>query len=397
MTSPARQSMAASVPELLPVPELPWRLFVAETVTGKIVRDMPFVGYPQWSYGLNQAGALSLKVPIGPIDKTELRSLLDYWRLSWGLSWGNHIWQCGPVVTYRYGDAEGPPTIDVGCAGIWALFSSKRVIANPSWTGVSLAEPAADVALTNLSLHTIAKRLVQNDLARNGNLPIVLPSDITGTQERNYPGYDMAHVGERLAQLTQVIDGPEVEFRPEYTDSTRTYMQWTMRTGNPRLGNLGLPHAWDYGRALTHVDEDGDGSKQQFRTFVRGNGMERALLIGHFEDTSLVGLGWPMLESIDGNHSSATEITTLSGWAQADVQTYRRGTNTWSARVRIDGTDGRGRRTGAPALDIVSVGDNATLNMRDHRWIPDGLYGQRILAVSSGGDLATAQLGLQGM
>lgn len=380
-----------------PVPELPWRLFVAETATGHIIRDVPFVGYPQWSYGLNQAGALAPKIPLGAIDKAELRSVLDYWRLSWGLSWGDHIWQCGPVVTYRFSDAEGPPTVDVGCAGIWSLFSQKRVIANPAWTGVSLAEAAADVALTNLSLHTIAKRLMQNDMTRNGSLPIVLPADIVGTQERNYPGYDMAYVGERISQLTQVIDGPEVEFRPEYTDSGHTAVQWRMRVGNPRLGNLGLPHSWDYCKALSHVDEDGDGSQQQFRAFVRGNGMERGLLVGRYEDTEMTDLGWPMLESIDGNHSSATELPTLNGWAQADVETYRRGINTWAGRVRIDGTDGRGRRTGSPALNIVSAGDNAYFTMKDHRWIPDGIYGQRILSVNSGGDLVTAQLALQGV
>jgi hypothetical protein len=298
------------------------------------------------------------------------------------------------VVTYRYSDSDGPPTIDVGCSGIWALFSGKRVIANPAWTGTNIADATADVTLTDLSLHTIAKRLVQNDLTRNGNLPIVLPADIAGTSERTYPGYDLAYVGERLAQLTQVIDGPEVEFRPEYTDSTRTFVQWRMRIGNPRLGNLGLPHAFDYGRALTHVDEDGDGSQQQFETWVRGNGMERTLLTGHHADLSLVSSGWPKLENVDGGHTSATEQDTLDGWARADVDTYKRGMTQWAGRVRIDGTDGRGRRTGSPALNIVSAGDSAFFQVRDHRWIPDGVYGQRILSVSSGGDMTTALLGL---
>lgn len=374
--------------------ELPWRLFVAETVTGKIVRDVPFVGYPQWSYGINMSGALSVNVPIGPIDKADLRALLDYWRLSWGLSWGNYIWQCGPVVTYRYSDNDGPPVLNIGCPGIWGLFSTKRVVANPAWTGVNIAAADADTTLTNLSLHTIAKRLVQNDMTRSGTLPIVLPDDIAGTQERTYPGYDLAYVGERLSQLTQVIDGPEVEFRPEYTDSTRTAVQWRMRIGNPRLGNLGLPHAYDYCAALTNVDEDGDGSQMQFETWVRGNGMERSLLTGHYADPSLVASGWPKLENVDGSHTSATEQDTLDGWAQADVATYKRGMTKWAGRVRIDGTDGRGNVTGSPSLDTVSVGDSAYFQMRNHRWIPDGVYGQRILSVSSGGDLTTAELGL---
>jgi hypothetical protein len=378
-------------------PRIPWRLFVAETVTGRIVEDVPLVGTPQWNYGVNQAGALQVTVPIGAIDKRTLRALLDYWRLSWGLAWGGHILQCGPVVTHKFSDVDGPPTLTVGAAGIWGLFTTKRVLANPAFVGTNLALETADTILTGLSLHTIAKRLVQNDMTRNGSLPVTLPSDIAGTAERTYPGYDLAYVGERINQLTQVIDGPEIEFRPEYTSDTRTAVRWKMRIGNPRLGNLGVPHAYDYGRALTHVDEDGDGSQQQFRTWTRGNGMERGLLLGHHADTSLVSAGWPRLDNLDNDHSSATDVATLNGWARADVETYRRPIIKLAAKVRLDGTNGRGEATGAPAVSELEVGDNGTFNIRDHRWIADGQYTQRIIAVNSGGDYETAQLTLQGV
>lgn len=377
---------------------IPWRVFVAETVTGRIIEDVPFVGNPQWTYGLNSAGSLQVSVPIGAIDKADLRGLLDYWRLSWGIARGGHIFQCGPVVTHAFTDNEGPPTIQIGAAGIWSLFSTKRVLANPAWVGTNLAEAAADVELSDLSLHTIAKRLVQNDMTRNGNLPVVLPADILGTSERSYPGYDLAYVGERLSQLTQVIDGPETEFRPEYTDLDRTHVQWRMRIGNPRLGNLGLPHAFDYMKgSLSNVDEDGDGSMQQFRTWARGNGMERGLLLGHYADLSLVANDWPMLENIDGDHSSATETATLNGWARADVETYKRPIVKWSARVRLDGTDGRGEASGSPTVDELAVGDNGMFNIKNHRWIVDGEYGRRILTIASGGDLTTGILTLQGV
>lgn len=396
-----RQLLEASTTALAldePIPELPWRLFVAETTTGRIIEDVPFVGAPDWSYGLNVAGALQATVPIGAIAKHQLRSLLDYWRLSWGLSRGSHIVQCGPIVTHQYSDAEGPPVLRIGAAGIWALFGTKRLLANPSFSGTNIADATADTNLTGLSLHTIAKRLVENDLTRNGTLPIVLPADVAGVAEREYPGYDLAYVGERLTQLTQVIDGPEIEFRPEYTDTTQTAVQWVMRIGNPRLGNLGLPHSWDYLiGALTNVDEDGDGSQQQFRAWVRGNGMERGLLVGHYEDTELVDAGWPMLESVDGDHSSATDVATLNGWAQADVETYRSAILKLSARIRLDGSDGRGRKTGSPTIGELAVGDNGTFNIRNHRSLDDGDYGERIIAISSGSDLTTALLTLQGV
>lgn len=399
---------AQAVEEELAPPRLPWRCFVCETVTGRVIADVPFAGTPQWAYGINIAGSLQVTVPIGPddytgngaISKGDLRQLRDYWRMSWGLSWGDLILQCGPVVTSKFDDRSGPPALQVGCAGIWALFSQKRVIANPSWTGTNIADAAADLNFTNLTLRQIAKQLVLKDMLRNGALPIVQPADDpAGTEQRAYPGYDLAYVGGRLQELTQVINGPENEFRPEYTDSTQTEVQWRQRIGgastNGRIGNLAYPHAYDYGSALTQLDEDSDGSRMAFEAWVRGNGMERSLLTGHDADDSLVGGGWPMLQAVDTDHTSAIDQSTLDSWAQADVATYGTEVQTLTATVLVDGSDGQGRRTGSPALAEIQAGDNVALNVVDHRWLPDGISGQRIVQVGQGQTLDYAVLSFQ--
>lgn len=381
-----------------------WRLFVASTVTGQIVGDVPFSGTPSWDSGINVTGRLEVQVPLGGgsaaeggIAKTDLWPYLDYWRWSWGLAYDAYICQCGPLVTYQFSDEAGPPTVRIGCTGLWGLFTNKRLLINPAWTaGTPITDTSADTVLTDLTLHSIARRLVSNDLTRNGSLPIVLPAEITGTETRTYPGYDLANVGERMQQLTQVINGPEIEFRPEYTDSTRRAVRWPMRIGNPRLGNLGLPHAFDYGRALTHLDIDADGSAQQFDTWVRGNGTERGLLTGRYTDTSLVAAGWPNLENVDNNHTSDIEPATMNGWAQADVQTYRTGMSLASATVRVDGSDGRGDQLSrSPSLDLIAAGDTATFTITGHRFVRDGTYAHRILGISSAQGLPYANLKLQ--
>jgi hypothetical protein len=385
--------LAAPLPPA--VPAVPWRVFVAETATGRIVADVPYVGVPSWSYGLNMVGDWQVTVPIGAIPLEELESLLDYWRFSWGISWGNHILQYGPLVTDTYRDQEGPATMRVGGVGMWGLFLTKRLLVDPGFVGRFIADETADTILTGLSQHTIAKRLVENDMTRNGSLPITLPADIAGTEERTFAGYDLAYVGERLAALTQGIDGPEIEMRPEYTDSTRTAVHCVMRIGNTRLGNLGLPHSWDYGRgALTHVDVDSDASRRQNRSWVRGNGMERALLTGWYEEPvpSATDL---RLEVVDGGHTSETTQSTLDGWAQANVLTYRRVTRLWSAQVRMDGTNGRNELTGSPSIDLVSAGDTCTMTLAGHRRIPDGTYGRRVLAVRPGDNTDLVRLTLQ--
>jgi hypothetical protein len=350
-----------------------YRLFVASTVTGQIVyRDMPFVGSPRWTYGLNLNGGLTPTVPLSAVTKGDFEELSQPWRWSWGLAYGSHILQYGPCVTDRYTDQDGPPTAEVGCTGLWGLWA-KRILIDPWWSeGRNVADPLADSVYNNLTLRTIAKRLVQSDLIRAGHgLPIVLPDDDpAGTNQRTYPGYDLATIGERLTQLTQVIDGPQ----------------------------LGYPHSWDYGKALSHVDYDRDGSHMTMGHFERGNGMERGLLSAYQDDKSLVNVSsypWPDLETVGSSSTSVTEQSTLQAAADGQVATYARPIVTWSATVRMDGTNGQGRVTRSPSIDQLSVGDNATFQLTGHRRIADGTYQRRILGVSNGPNLYSAQLTLQ--
>jgi hypothetical protein len=264
--------------------------------------------------------------------------------------------------------------------GIWDLLTRKRLLVTGDVNGTSIKTSSADVvfgpgptspkgtpiplANRNLSLHTIAKRLVEISIARtNAALPIVLPADIAGDAEREYPGYDLAYVGERLQQLTQVEDGCEVEFRPEFVDDTHAAVQWEMRIGAPavsgRLGNLTAPHLWEYRNALTRVDQVRDGSQQTFSRFERGAGTERDLLIGYSTDSSFAAT-WPLLEDAGSSHSSATEQDTLDSWASGTVATNSRPLTTWTGIVRVNGDNGLGKDTDSPPLYEFAVGDTAT-------------------------------------
>lgn len=390
-------TLSSAANEPLP-PNLKYRLFVCETVTGRIIADLPYVDVPSWSYGINLTGSLDVRVPVDSVGKTELAQLLDFWRFSWGLAWGDLILQCGPVVSAAFDD-RGANLLSVSAAGIWELFTKKRLLANKDWNKATtpITDLTADLNLTNLTLHDIARALVDNDLERWGSLPIVLPAaeaDPTAINVRNYPGYDMAYTGGRLGELTQVENGPEVEFRPRYTDTTRTFVEWPMRIGSPRLGNLSWAHSWSYGGAMPLLSVDHDGSRMLTEDWVRGNGMERATLFGHSADPILEDAGYPHLDNVNGDHTSATEQATLDGWAAAEMATYGKPLATLSGVVRMDGTDKEGRVTGSPPLTEVQAGDNAKLTVKDHRWLPDGETGQRIIQVASAG-LNLAALTLQ--
>jgi len=393
----------------------PIKVRAFETRTGRVVATVPYVGQPTWSFGINQAGAWSVTVPLDnpEVDPDWLSGITDPWRFSWAICQGSKIWQAGPVIPEDY---QGGTQTTISGGGLWKLLSDKRVLVNPSRaTLAGVNQPDADIAFgpgdtseigspipsanRNLSLHTIAKRIMQIITAATaGDLPIVYPDDIAGDAVRTYPGYDLAYVGQRLTELTQVIDGPEIEFRPEFVDEvSKQQIRWRMRIGNPRLGNLGFPHAFDYGRALVDLTYGVDGSAKATRDFERGNGMNRDLVTG-FYDHALPTSFDPaaiLLERVGADHTSTTDPAVLDGWAQAGVLNNLVVAPNLMATVRVPGDDGQGNATRSPILTTVEAGDNMLAQIRRHPRIPDGLVGFRIAGANSTQKSQIAQLQLQ--
>lgn len=369
---------------------------MCSTVTGQIVGDIPFIGTPSWSFGVDLDGSWGVTVRISDVGKAYLLSLLDMWRYSWGIAWGGMLMQCGPATAANIpDDANG--TAQIAGTGIWGLLTAKRLVISSAWSpSTPVTDPVADVNIGPTSLHTIAKRLVLEDLSRTGHdLPIVLPDDIDGVNSRNYYGYELAPVGQRLHELTQVDGGPEVEFRPRWVDDNQTAVQWYMRIGNPSLGQLGYPHAFDYPKGVIQLPVSIDASLMTMAHFTKGAGTDRTMQVGYDTDPTLINAGWPALEDADANHTSATEQDTLDGWAAAYVSTYNAPVTVNNLIVRLDGTDGEGNPTGSPTLDLVSAGDNAQVTTKNHSLLPDGALGMRILSIENGSDATTAKLNVQ--
>lgn len=386
----------------------PYRVYVFETRTGRVVDTIPYVGLPRWSTGLNQSSVgWSVQVPLrghaesAAVDPATLDALSEPWRFSWAIAQGSHIWQAGPVVSESY---QGGTTTTITGGGLWKLLSDKRLLINPDRANVAtVAGTDADIAFgtgtvseigspipvanRNLSLHTIAKRLVEIiEGANGGNLPVVFPDDIAGTSARTFPGYDLASPGQRLAELTQVLDGPELEFTPEFADPvTRQAIQWRMRIGNSRLGNLGFAYQWITGRALCSTTVDVDGSNRVTRNFERGNGMNRDLIIGYGNQAvNALDNADILLEEVGNDHTSTTDVTVLTAWAGSAIAANVEQEITFGFRVRTAGDDGNGNRTNSPHMAEVLNGDNGNFIVRDNPRIPDGTYAARIIGMQTG-------------
>lgn len=369
---------------------------IFEIRTGKIViRDIPVIGIPQFDRQINQEGSWQIAVQVGDISvpKTEtLRSIFAPWRFGCAIAWNDqYILQAGPVTTSQFSDTDSQ--IQISGGGIWSLLN-RRLAIHPSkvltpTTGSALLDlTTGDLAYGPLSLHTIAKKLVQDSCSRtNFGLPIDFPADIAGTHERNYPIYDFASIGQRLKELTQVDEGPDVDFAPFFDLSTPGYIRFQMMIGNPSLTTAAVPLIWDYGTGLRSVSIDSDGSAMVSNSFARGNGVERASLVAFDQDNTLVTNNWPPTEIV-ASYSSVTDGDTLQGHATGALELYRTPVELWSAIARADLL---------PSLGTYSPGTLAQFNMQGHRWIPDGSYQQRLLGFSQGTVANEVKLVLQAL
>lgn len=369
---------------------------IFELKTGRIViRDIPIVGNPQFSRQVNQEGSWSIITQVGDISvpTTEtLRSIFAPWRFGCAIAWNDQfILQAGPITTSQFSDSDY--RIRVSGGGLWSMLN-RRIALNPSYplaptTGSSLLSMATgDLVYGPTSLHTIAKKLVQDSCSRSAgfNLPIDYPADIAGTATRTYPVYDLAPVGQRLKELSQVESGPDIDFNPYFDPSNPGYIRFQMRIGNPSLTNLGSNTlVWDYGSSLRSVSIDSDGSAMVSGVFARGNGSERASLVAYDQDLTLVNNGWPATELVV-SFSSVTDGNTLQGHATGAKNLYRTPVELWDATVRADLM---------PVLGTYLPGYLATFNMQGHPWVPDGGYQQRILGFTTGSTTNEIRLILQ--
>jgi len=395
-----------------------YRLAVANTVTGQIVGDLPFTTVPTWSRVLNGSGTLTgVAVPLNPIrlDSDMKQRLQEQWR--WTILWcyGQTILQAGILSSVTVDDTQKPTVASLGATTLWEFLTKRRLVLTPgadigtAAANVVFGPTSPDTANNKLSLHSIARRLVEL-VTVNANpadrLPLILPNTIGGSAVRTYLGSDLATTGTRLSEITQVDQGPEIEFSPEFVDSTQGYMRWRMRIGNHRLGQLGFPHAWDYQRALLSLSTGIDGVDMTFNVTSKGQDTRTvssatppvasgALISASASDTTYTAQGWPALQTADTGHTSTIDTATVQGYATAAVTTHRVPIKTATARISINGLDNQGRQTGAPSIDLIAVGDTAFVGLVGHPFLPDGQYGLRILTLESGPDAYTAKMVVQ--
>ena len=213
----------------------------------------------------------------------------------------------------------------------------------------------------------------------------MLPSDASlggagSTHSITYPGYQLASLGDKLRDLTEA--GGEIQFVPRRKTSNPNYIEWVMRIA-PESANLMLTQAgpaWVFEHnvpksPIASISVKRDGTKMTFRSWAGGQGQAEGRPIARAEDLSLVAFyGFPLLESEISATDSEPSTSALYRYAAGDVAANNRPIETWTMKVHRD----------AKRLDVgkYRVGDWTETRIRDHLYLEDGRYTNRIVKVS---------------
>lgn len=359
-----------------------WYAKLYVVTTGQVIgADLPTTDAPSptWDQQINQQCALSATTPVGHqggLSAVTLRTLVKPGRNGLALCYGtgtpsDYIAQAGTIWSHSLVQ-ENPAMLRINGAGMWSMLNA-RVQIPSTWTPSMGLTDARSVATYTGSYRDIAASIISNAVAR-GSLPIDLPAvPDGGTRTETYSGFDLTSAGQRLSELTQQNQGPDIFFRPYF--ATASTIRWQAMIGNPTISNAGNPLLFDHGSNLVQALTTSDGTGLATDSYVKGNGTQQAIAWAYAHDMALITGGWPLLDKVDTSHGDNAVQADLNGFATADQGLNGRTVETWDVTVRVDG--------GCP-LGSYGPGVTASYAFTKHPWILPGRYNQRLLGLSSG-------------
>ncbi|GAA1049817.1 hypothetical protein [Arthrobacter russicus] len=329
-----------------------------------------------WSTVHRDIGQMKITVPLAGNVLRQNPGLLSFLEpgrcfIGFRVPESGQVLNAGPIWSHSW-DGAGQ-SLGLTALGIGSVFERRRLV-----PVLGPGERVQDSLLSfrGLSLGSIAKRLVELALSHpGGNLPLVLPADVPGADERSYKGVELGKIWERINQLSAVAGGPDIAFIPRMSGPTA--LEWVMRIGEPLLTQSGADWQWDLATGSSTVlsmDVTRDATKLASRAWAIGSGQGNEAVIGMAEDPSLVrNSDFPLLEA-SVSQTSVSVQTTIDSYAQALVASSSRPWQTWKLVVSA---------SGSPALGDYRPGDWCRILIpEEHPYLRPGPYRTRILAIS---------------
>ncbi|KJL37041.1 hypothetical protein RR49_01153 [Microbacterium ginsengisoli] len=328
------------------------RWFIADLRTGRQVVDVQVMAESTWSRALNSAeqitAVLNMQDPATIALKP--RQAMAPGRSILAVAIGDLILAAGPI--WKHGYDRDKKTLTVTALGMWSYFDHRFllpvvaatadvgtfIVPDPASAGKTMPNSALATNLTALEYGTIAKRWVQQAQAwTGGNVPVVFEDDRAGIHDRNNDAVDFKNIGTLLSQLTQLEDGPDIRFRPRFT-ADRLGVEFLLETATDadRLLAGDSVHTWTvgvHGTGVSALTVDSDGTQLASIAWASaGRGID-SVLVSRTTDTTLLDLGFPLLEALDTSHSTVVYQSTLDGYTAQEAAIGRSVLETWTFTV----------------------------------------------------------------
>lgn len=291
--------------------------------TGDYIRRIPVAAGSTWTRVINAPGDVKVKVPRRQhAFLADLHTIAKPWSVDVALMRGDRILQAGPVVRRPWDS-----TLTLEAKGAWATFDKflvlNHALASMTIDGEVLIDeenPAPEWLLTfNGSYPDIASQLV-TEAMKWDQRPVIAPPLQGGIFTRTYWGSDLAQVSERLSQLTQLQNGPELRFDPRLRPDGG--IEYALE-GDHEI----VDHVWEWNTAIpgqgvkiVSLDDDGEGmTTDVWAQGGRGGAEDGDVLLVTRQTGTFPGK--PLLQAANTSHSSVSEIATLRGHARG--QMYR--------------------------------------------------------------------------
>jgi hypothetical protein len=169
------------------------------------------------------------------------------------------------------------------------------------------------------------------------------------------------------------VDGPEIRFDPQVSSGVDgDYLSWVTQIGGPHVGRNVT--TWVFDSSINSViGMDVDGSTMAMGVWSGGSGQSRDRLVAHAQDTSLLNIGWPMIEEVDNSHTSEIFYPVLASQAAAGLAAHKQPVTSFKTIVPTDSD---------PMVGTYRVGEDFAIDVRDDPIIPNGFYTRRIAGLS---------------
>lgn len=362
-----------------------WRAYLIETMTGLVGAEIEMSTNGRYDINLNAISRATVTM-----QKSSLTRIPSRWLRPWAngalLTFESAFHPETPILAGPFTAApdEYPDSLSFRVADIRQIFAHRQASYDHGTSGADQREFVLNY--NDTSLQFIAQDLVRIGMDKTaGTLPIVIDSEIPrgqgGGHQRTYSGYDVANndIDKRLAELSDVIGGPDIMFRPEWAEEgSHQYIRWRMHVGYPVI-----PQDWrmviDASAPRPQVSElsmNVDSSHYATRFYATGDGEGQGIRMAIRENSALHQGQHPLLEGV-GSWPSVSDPSTLHAYAAASVDT-----RPWiELHATIDAADVRS------PFGRWHVGDKATVKPGPWHHIPDKGVGLRILRAA--GDFDT--------